>query len=75
MTTDDRRYNGSIYLSDPRLTANGFKIKLMPGMVLWFNISLLGKISPVPLSSLLPAPKLVPKLVMTEVQKIKVQPK
>nr|XP_017501049.1 PMS1 protein homolog 1 [Manis javanica] len=32
MTTDDRRYNGSIYLSDPRLTANGFKIKLMPGV-------------------------------------------
>ncbi|KAK2496336.1 hypothetical protein MC885_006290 [Smutsia gigantea] len=32
MATDDHRYNGSIYLSDPRLTANGFKIKLMPGV-------------------------------------------
>ncbi|XP_073927363.1 PMS1 protein homolog 1 isoform X2 [Castor canadensis] len=31
MTTDDQRYSGSIYLSDPRLTANGFKIKLIPG--------------------------------------------
>ncbi|XP_007948415.1 PMS1 protein homolog 1 [Orycteropus afer afer] len=32
MTTDDQRYNGSIYLSDPRLTANGFNIKLIPGV-------------------------------------------
>uniref|UniRef100_A0A8C6D1J3 PMS1 homolog 1, mismatch repair system component n=1 Tax=Moschus moschiferus TaxID=68415 RepID=A0A8C6D1J3_MOSMO len=32
MTADDQRYNGSIYLSDPRLTANGFKIKLIPGV-------------------------------------------
>ncbi|XP_005373370.1 PREDICTED: PMS1 protein homolog 1 [Chinchilla lanigera] len=32
MTTDDQRYDGSIYLSDPRLTANGFKIKLIPGV-------------------------------------------
>ncbi|XP_008591592.1 PREDICTED: PMS1 protein homolog 1 isoform X3 [Galeopterus variegatus] len=32
MTADDQRYGGSIYLSDPRLTANGFKIKLMPGV-------------------------------------------
>ncbi|XP_020931060.1 PMS1 protein homolog 1 isoform X7 [Sus scrofa] len=31
MTTDDPRYSGSTYLSDPRLTANGFKIKLIPG--------------------------------------------
>lgn len=31
MTTDDQRYDGSSYLSDPRLTANGFKIKLIPG--------------------------------------------
>uniref|UniRef100_A0A3Q1LR04 PMS1 homolog 1, mismatch repair system component n=2 Tax=Bos TaxID=9903 RepID=A0A3Q1LR04_BOVIN len=32
MTADDQRYSGSIYLSDPRLTANGFKIKLIPGV-------------------------------------------
>lgn len=32
MTADDQSYSGSIYLSDPRLTANGFKIKLIPGV-------------------------------------------
>ncbi|KAM6174745.1 PMS1 protein homolog 1 isoform 6-T6 [Erethizon dorsatum] len=32
MTTDDQINGGSIYLSDPRLTANGFKIKLIPGV-------------------------------------------
>ncbi|XP_055427926.1 PMS1 protein homolog 1 isoform X2 [Bubalus kerabau] len=32
MTADDQRYSGSVYLSDPRLTANGFKIKLIPGV-------------------------------------------
>ncbi|XP_004452600.1 PMS1 protein homolog 1 [Dasypus novemcinctus] len=32
MTTDDQRYSASTYLSDPRLTANGFKIKLIPGI-------------------------------------------
>ncbi|XP_012917305.1 PMS1 protein homolog 1 isoform X1 [Mustela putorius furo] len=32
MTTDDQRYSGSAYLSDPRLTANGFKIKWIPGI-------------------------------------------
>ncbi|XP_004628679.1 PMS1 protein homolog 1 [Octodon degus] len=32
MTTDGQRYNGSTYLSDPRLTANGFKIKFIPGV-------------------------------------------
>ncbi|XP_064442885.1 PMS1 protein homolog 1 isoform X2 [Mirounga angustirostris] len=32
MTTDDQRYSGSTYLSDPRLTANGFKIKWIPGV-------------------------------------------
>ncbi|XP_021572040.1 PMS1 protein homolog 1 isoform X2 [Carlito syrichta] len=32
MATDDQRYSGSTYLSDPRLTANGFKIKLIPGV-------------------------------------------
>ncbi|XP_031307646.1 PMS1 protein homolog 1 isoform X1 [Camelus dromedarius] len=32
MTADDQRYSGSTYLSDPRLTANGFKIKLTPGV-------------------------------------------
>lgn len=32
MTTDDQRYGGPTYLSDPRLTANGFKIKLIPGV-------------------------------------------
>ncbi|KAG8515639.1 PMS1 protein-1 [Galemys pyrenaicus] len=32
MTSGDQRYNGSTYLSDPRLTANGFKIKLIPGV-------------------------------------------
>ncbi|XP_047726484.1 PMS1 protein homolog 1 isoform X2 [Prionailurus viverrinus] len=32
MTTDDQRHSGSTYLSDPRLTANGFKIKLIPGV-------------------------------------------
>ncbi|KAM6178387.1 PMS1 protein homolog 1 [Rhynchocyon petersi] len=31
MTTDEKGYNGWTYLSDPRLTANGFKIKMMPG--------------------------------------------
>ncbi|XP_072468737.1 PMS1 protein homolog 1 isoform X1 [Notamacropus eugenii] len=31
MTTDDQDFSGSIYLSDPRLTANGFRIKLIPG--------------------------------------------
>lgn len=40
MTADDQRYyNGSTYLSDPRLIANGFKIKMIPGMVMWFIIS------------------------------------
>lgn len=34
MSTVDQRCGGSIYLSDPRLTANGFKIKLVPGTVL-----------------------------------------
>ncbi|XP_051046081.1 PMS1 protein homolog 1 isoform X1 [Phodopus roborovskii] len=28
----DQRCSGSTYLSDPRLTANGFKIKLIPGV-------------------------------------------
>uniref|UniRef100_A0A2K5DA91 PMS1 homolog 1, mismatch repair system component n=1 Tax=Aotus nancymaae TaxID=37293 RepID=A0A2K5DA91_AOTNA len=32
MTADDQRFSGSTYLSDPRLTANGFKIKLIPGV-------------------------------------------
>ncbi|KAB0380068.1 hypothetical protein FD755_007852 [Muntiacus reevesi] len=32
MAADDQRYSGSVYLSDPRLTANGFKIKLTPGV-------------------------------------------
>ncbi|XP_036714416.1 PMS1 protein homolog 1 isoform X2 [Balaenoptera musculus] len=32
MAADDQRYSGSTYLSDPRLTANGFKIKLIPGV-------------------------------------------
>ncbi|KAF5910636.1 hypothetical protein HPG69_004724, partial [Diceros bicornis minor] len=32
MTADDQRYSGSTYLCDPRLTANGFKIKLIPGI-------------------------------------------
>ncbi|XP_040331569.1 PMS1 protein homolog 1 isoform X4 [Herpailurus yagouaroundi] len=32
MTTDDQRHSGSTYLSDPRLTANGFKIRLIPGV-------------------------------------------
>ncbi|XP_077873844.1 PMS1 protein homolog 1 isoform X3 [Ictidomys tridecemlineatus] len=31
MTTDDQRYSGSTYLSDSRLTANGFKIRLISG--------------------------------------------
>ncbi|XP_054418542.1 PMS1 protein homolog 1 isoform X2 [Pteronotus mesoamericanus] len=31
MTADDQRSSGSTYLSDPRLTANGFKIKFIPG--------------------------------------------
>ncbi|XP_044525636.1 PMS1 protein homolog 1 isoform X2 [Gracilinanus agilis] len=31
MTTDDQDFSGSTYLSDPRLTANGFRIKLIPG--------------------------------------------
>lgn len=38
MTADDQRYSGSTYLSDPRLTANGFKIKLIPGMIVCFII-------------------------------------
>nr|XP_045003901.1 PMS1 protein homolog 1 isoform X1 [Jaculus jaculus]XP_045003902.1 PMS1 protein homolog 1 isoform X1 [Jaculus jaculus]XP_045003903.1 PMS1 protein homolog 1 isoform X1 [Jaculus jaculus]XP_045003904.1 PMS1 protein homolog 1 isoform X1 [Jaculus jaculus] len=37
MTTDDQRYSGSIYLSDPRLIANGFKIKLIPGVSITEN--------------------------------------
>ncbi|KAM5280482.1 PMS1 protein homolog 1 isoform 6-T6 [Ctenodactylus gundi] len=32
MTTDDHSCTASTYLSDPRLTANGFKIKLIPGV-------------------------------------------
>lgn len=48
MTAGDQSYSGSTYLSDPRLTANGFKIKLIPGMMMWFNISSLGKINLVP---------------------------
>lgn len=48
MTADDQRYSGSTYLSDPRLTANGFKIKLIPGMIVCFIIFWCGKISLVP---------------------------
>lgn len=43
MTADDQGYSGSTYLSDPRLTANGFKIKLIPGMTMWFNYFLTWK--------------------------------
>ncbi|XP_055473115.1 PMS1 protein homolog 1 [Psammomys obesus] len=32
MSTVDQRCNGSAYLCDPRLTANGFKIRLTPGV-------------------------------------------
>ncbi|XP_006864105.1 PREDICTED: PMS1 protein homolog 1 isoform X1 [Chrysochloris asiatica] len=32
MTTDDQGHSGPAYLSDPRLTANGFKIKLTSGV-------------------------------------------
>ncbi|XP_055967586.1 PMS1 protein homolog 1 isoform X2 [Sorex fumeus] len=32
MTTDDQKFGVPTYLSDPRLTANGFKIKLIPGI-------------------------------------------
>lgn len=32
MTANDQGYSGSTYLCDPRLTANGFKIKLIPGV-------------------------------------------
>ncbi|XP_060034263.1 PMS1 protein homolog 1 [Erinaceus europaeus] len=32
MAADGPRNTGSIYLSDPRLTANGFRIKLIPGV-------------------------------------------
>ncbi|XP_038171413.1 PMS1 protein homolog 1 isoform X1 [Arvicola amphibius] len=32
MSTVDQRCGGSTYLSDPRLTANGFKIRLIPGV-------------------------------------------
>ncbi|CAO2616122.1 PMS1 protein homolog 1 [Lemmus lemmus] len=32
MSTVDLRCGGSTYLSDPRLTANGFKIRLIPGV-------------------------------------------
>ncbi|XP_050772295.1 PMS1 protein homolog 1 isoform X3 [Gopherus flavomarginatus] len=31
MTKDCQKLNGSIYLSDPRLIANGFRIKMTPG--------------------------------------------
>lgn len=34
MSTVDQRCGGSTYLSDPRLTANGFKIRLIPGTML-----------------------------------------
>ncbi|XP_069325491.1 PMS1 protein homolog 1 isoform X5 [Eulemur rufifrons] len=37
MTADDQRYSESAYLSDPRLTANGFKIKLIPGVSITEN--------------------------------------
>uniref|UniRef100_A0A8C8YSP8 PMS1 homolog 1, mismatch repair system component n=1 Tax=Prolemur simus TaxID=1328070 RepID=A0A8C8YSP8_PROSS len=37
MTADDQRYRESAYLSDPRLTANGFKIKLIPGVCITEN--------------------------------------
>nr|XP_027780844.1 PMS1 protein homolog 1 [Marmota flaviventris] len=37
MTTDDQRYSGSTYLSDPRLTANGFKIRLISGVSITEN--------------------------------------
>uniref|UniRef100_A0A8C5XAY4 PMS1 homolog 1, mismatch repair system component n=1 Tax=Microcebus murinus TaxID=30608 RepID=A0A8C5XAY4_MICMU len=37
MTTDDQRFSESAYLSDPRLTANGFKIKLIPGVSITEN--------------------------------------
>uniref|UniRef100_A0A2K5QH65 PMS1 homolog 1, mismatch repair system component n=1 Tax=Cebus imitator TaxID=2715852 RepID=A0A2K5QH65_CEBIM len=37
MTADDQRFSGSTYLSDPRLTANGFKIKLIPGVSITEN--------------------------------------
>lgn len=43
MSAVDQRCSGSAYLSDPRLTANGFKIKLTPGTIMWLNISDLGK--------------------------------
>ncbi|XP_004701784.1 PMS1 protein homolog 1 [Echinops telfairi] len=32
MTTYNQGYSASTYLSDPRLTANGFKIKMIPGV-------------------------------------------
>ncbi|XP_069851748.1 PMS1 protein homolog 1 isoform X2 [Dipodomys merriami] len=32
MASNNQRCSGSTYLSDPRLTANGFKIKLIPGV-------------------------------------------
>ncbi|GAB1284955.1 PMS1 homolog 1, mismatch repair system component [Apodemus speciosus] len=32
MSTVEERCNGSVYLCDPRLTANGFKIRLIPGV-------------------------------------------
>lgn len=38
MRTDDQRFGVPTYFSDPRLTANGFKIKLIPGMLMCFNI-------------------------------------
>ncbi|XP_069851750.1 PMS1 protein homolog 1 isoform X4 [Dipodomys merriami] len=34
MASNNQRCSGSTYLSDPRLTANGFKIKLIPGKTL-----------------------------------------
>ncbi|KAM4868610.1 PMS1 protein homolog 1 isoform X1 [Urocitellus parryii] len=37
MTTDDQRYSGSTYLSDSRLTANGFKIRLISGVSITEN--------------------------------------
>lgn len=39
MSTAEQRCSGPTYLSDPRLTANGFRIRLIPGTVMWLTVS------------------------------------
>lgn len=42
MQKDYQRLKGSAYLTDPRLVANGFQIKMIEGMVVLKSFSLTG---------------------------------